>query len=104
VGVGLGVGFFVASEGKKSEAVGMKDGLIDDDVACETDESRLCRDYFSAKQAYFDLQTAGIVATSVGGGLLVASGVLALVWPDRSAAIAQEWRPIISINENGSYF
>src|SRR5690606_7037152 len=104
VGVGLGVGFFVASEGKKDEAVGLGDALIDDGIGCEDYEHARCAAYAGAKQSYFDLQTAGVVAVSVGGGLLLTSGVMALVWPERARSVAREWRPIVSISEQGSYF
>jgi hypothetical protein len=102
VGVGLGGGFFVASEGKKDEAVGLKDDLIEDGFRCETGSHSGCADYRSAKQSYFELQTAGIVATSVGGGLLLASGIMAIVWPDRSPS-ASSFRPIVQVSERGTY-
>jgi hypothetical protein len=104
VGVGLGVGFFVASEGKKSEAVGLKDDLIDNDVACETGSDSECSAYLGAKQSFYDMRTAGIVAASIGGGLLVASGVMALVWQEPRKSPISSVRPVISFTENGGYW
>jgi hypothetical protein len=104
VGVGLGVGFFVASEGKKDEAVGLENDLVGDGVFCETGVDFECAGYLSAKQSYFDLQAAGIVAASIGGGLLVASGVMALVWPERDSSVVQSLRPVVSLGDRTGYF
>ena len=103
VGVGLGGGFFVASEGKKDEAVGLKNDLIDNDVACETDGSRDCAAYYQGQQSFYDMRTVGVVATSIGGGLLVAAGVTALIWPEEQTSSSSSLRPIVSVSGSGTY-
>jgi len=104
VGVGLGVGFFVASEGKKSEAVGLREDLIDGGIRCETRGIVPCDEYGAMKQSYFDLQTAGIAATAVGGGLLVTSAILAVVWPQEGGGGVASFRPVVSVSDRASYF
>jgi hypothetical protein len=104
VGVGLGGGFFVASEGKKSEAVGLREDLIDGGIRCETRGIVPCDEYGAMKQSYFDLQTAGIAATAVGGGLLVTSAILAVVWPQEGGGGVASFRPVVSVSDRASYF
>jgi hypothetical protein len=104
VGVGLGGGFFVASEGKKDEAVGFENELVDDGIACAGTGNEQCDEYRAARQQFYDHRTIATVSLAVGGGLLAASAVMALVWPENNGKSGMDVRPIASVGEQGGYF
>ena len=105
VGVGLGVGFFVASEGKKDEAVGLKDDLKAEGLTCGGSGEELCDEYRNAKQSFYDLQTASTVGFIAGGALVGGAVVMAIVWPEATRPSAlRELRPVVATSPQGTYF
>jgi len=103
VGVGLGGGFFVASEGKKDEAVGLREELIDDDFSCETHETERCNIYAATRQEFYEFKTVSTVGFVAGGALVAGAVVMAIVWPEAQKDQKAKVKPAISAGP-GHYF
>jgi tetratricopeptide (TPR) repeat protein len=96
VGVGLGVGFLVASEDKKNEAFNLGDDCLSSD--------RACGDFDAARQSYFDLRSASNAGFIAGGALVGAAIITAIVWPHPGVSAARNFLPVANLSDKGAYF